>query len=917
MITLNNSNIDFGFEDESLGSKYSISLSRNTSNFVFTMDGNERMTIGKNGKVGIGTVGSDYDLDVNGSINASVYLINGIDISTSAITGDTSNYVKITSNLLVGRINDTSNYVNDTSNILIGRINHTSNYVRDTSNLLTGLINDTSNYVRDTSNLFIGRITNTSNYVLDTSNIVVGRITNTSNYVGFTCNILIGLIEGTSNYVKDTCNIFIDLIKLNSINYEITSSGNPISGFIGNYKYMIFTYTTDTVSGSGQTQYDINVIGPESGFIADILMVGGGGAGGRDIGGGGGGGAVLYGSNINIPLGPSTIYVGRGAIPGEVNGKSTGGFGATILGGGSATNGAYYIQPSVLPKANSGGGGAGGKIYIVGPYDLETKQSAGSSNLSSLGNLTGAILYHGYNGAKGIRESYINELIRSGGGGGSGSSGNNGSGGDGVLVNILGEDYYWGGGGGGGAIIQYYDPNIMPYNGGKGGGGPGELAKGGIYNPTNTYSYGNAGTYSYTSQGTTNSGLKHTGGGGGGGADTHSGGNGGSGIIIIKYLSSIMSSISTTPSNYIERTGNILIGRINNTSNYVKDTSNILIRPINGTSNYVNDTSNIFVGNIVNTSNYVNDTSNILARRISDTSNYVRDTCNILIGPINGMSNYVNDTCNILIGRITDTSNYIRDTYNILASRINNTSNLVKDTSNILVGNINNNSNYVEITRNNLVSFVNSELSSKSQWKYNDNNIYYDAGNVGIGTANPVSKLNIYSLINPVLTLENKQSSINGEILGDPPTIIGTIGEYKYLIYTYTTDNFSGEGQTRYQIIVPSGGIDCDILMVGGGGAGDGESGGGGGGGAVYYGKNVKISSGTYYIYIGRGGTPTVSNGFSTYGFGAIIKGGQSAGVGNNIDIASSAGASISLGAVTYNTIDVKTDSILCIEVTG
>ena len=47
MITLNNSNIDFDFEDESLGSKYSISLSRDTSNLIFKTDGVERMIIMK------------------------------------------------------------------------------------------------------------------------------------------------------------------------------------------------------------------------------------------------------------------------------------------------------------------------------------------------------------------------------------------------------------------------------------------------------------------------------------------------------------------------------------------------------------------------------------------------------------------------------------------------------------------------------------------------------------------------------------------------------------------------------------------------------------------------------------------------------------------------------------------------------
>ena len=205
MITLNNSNIDFGFEDESLGSKYSISLSRDTSNLIFKTDGVERMTIMKNGKVGI-----EYDLDVNGRINAGSYLINGEDISI--ITSDTSNYISITSNILIGCINDASNYVAYTCNILIGHINDTSNYVRITSNILIGRFNDNSNYVGTTSNILIGRINDTSNYVRITSNILIGSINNASNYVKNASNILISCINDTSNYTKDTSNIFVGRI---------------------------------------------------------------------------------------------------------------------------------------------------------------------------------------------------------------------------------------------------------------------------------------------------------------------------------------------------------------------------------------------------------------------------------------------------------------------------------------------------------------------------------------------------------------------------------------------------------------------------------------------------------------------------------------------------------------------------------
>ena len=1189
MITLNNSNIDFGFEDESLGSKYSISLSRDTSNFVFRTDGVERMTIMKNGKVGIGTFGGVCDLDVNGTINASVYLINEQDISTSAITGDTSNYVTSTSNLLIGRIRDTSNYVKDTSNVLVGRINNTSNY---------------ATYAR---------------------------------------------------------NILENLFKLISNNYGITSSGNPISGIIEDCKYMIFTYTTDTVSGSGQTRYDINVTGPETGLIGDILMVGGGGAGGRDFGGGGGGGAVLYGSNINIPLGPSTIYVGRGATPGEVGGKSTTGFGATVLGGGSAANFNASItndEKNALGNsinANSGGGGAGGKLYAVFTTSITVMtiyQSGGGVNLSSSGNLTDTRLYHGYNGETAFTKDGNDE---GGGGGGAGSAGNNGNGGAGVLVNILGDDHYWGGGGGGANVtFTNFDTTSLANNGGIGGGGPGQK------NTGNTYTYGNSGTNSYGTA-INNNGREHTGGGGGGGSLNELGGNGGSGIIIIKYF----------PSSYVEKTDNILIGRINNTSNYMMNISDILITSINNTSNYIRDTCNILVGCINNTSNYIRDTSNILAGRISDTSNYIGITSNILAGRISDTSNYIGITSDILVGNINNASNYVWITSNILVGSINSTYNYVGITSNILLGRINDTSNYVRITsdiliipinntsnyvgnmRDKLVSFINSELSSKSQWLYNNNNIYYNAGNIGIGTTNSVSKLNIYNDSSlKLLTLENKQSpffaispstgytesttienninykniifnaystdypqiqnniyspyyaenpsgttllawykfdgdgndsstnnkhlsvisgvptystdlfqgrryvntangsfklnggfplngvpfsislwikttstypsdsdppwsyihqgtlgnlntnrqlsilfaaynyysvgyfsnfipssgfggsgqpapqtyindrekwvhilfvaennrnrkiyrngimihsdsntsllnipananmyigsgsssttetsmknrninisdlriysnaltaaqvlqlynnniinfriplsisvngSINnvnmgrymittspsnnlttimvpldgqnaltlpsgtsttvtikydmaiGEISGDPPTMIGTTGEYKYLIYTYTTETIVNSGQTRYNITIPQGGITCDILMVGGGGAGNGSvvGGGGGGGGAVYYGKNVNINQGTYNIFVGRGGytvynsgSYTPVNGYSTQGFGAIINGGQSANVFNNDNIASSAGALKIDNALSYGVIN-------------
>ena len=252
MITLNNSNIDFGFEDESLGSKYSISLSSDTSNLVFRTEDIKRMTIMKNGKVGIGKTETTYNLDVNGSINAGSYLINGQDISI--ITSDTSNYIRNTSNILIGRINNTSNYLGITSDVLIGQINDTSNYLGITSNILIVPINNTSNYVLNTSNILIGRIIDTSNYMKDTSNMLIKRINDTSNYIRDTSNILIVPINNTSNYAWNTNDILVSSIS-NTSNYVKITSNILIVPINDTSNYMMNTSDILVISISDTSNY--------------------------------------------------------------------------------------------------------------------------------------------------------------------------------------------------------------------------------------------------------------------------------------------------------------------------------------------------------------------------------------------------------------------------------------------------------------------------------------------------------------------------------------------------------------------------------------------------------------------------------------------------------------------------------------
>ena len=295
--------------------------------------------------------------------------------------------------------------------------------------------------------------------------------------------------------------------------------------------------TTDRVisfpySGSATTK-DYTFTTTEN-LICDILIVGGGGAGGMQIGAGGGGGAVLYGTNINIPIGNYTIKVGKGAVPGEVRGGSSEAFGATLLGGGSVVN-AVWATTNNSPNGNSGGSGGGGKGVQAGG----TPGVGGTAGTSTKGTILNAsTLYNGNIGGFGQSQG---PGVSSGGGGGAGGVGGNGynlmsggNGGVGVPINITGTQYYWGAGGGAGCHEG------IPGNGGLGGGGGGSTLNSTI-GTTYTGDVGGSG-YGIASG-------KHAGNGtgsGGGGVHVQDnvGGNGGSGIVIIRYRQQTQPTVS-------------------------------------------------------------------------------------------------------------------------------------------------------------------------------------------------------------------------------------------------------------------------------------------------------------------------------------------------------------------------------------
>jgi hypothetical protein len=99
------------------------------------------------------------------------------------------------------------------------------------------------------------------------------------------------------------------------------------------------------------------------------------------------------------------------------------------------------------------------------------------------------------------------------------------------------------------------------------------------------------------------------------------------------------------------------------------------------------------------------------------------------------------------------------------------------------------------------------------------------------------------------------------------------VGSDVCIQYPYTINTING--QTQYTLNIPTGGVVCDVLIVGGGGGGNMYIGAGGGGGAVLYATGVTIPAGSYTIKVGRGGTRNV-NGSQSEAFGAICLGGGS-----------------------------------------
>ena len=190
-----------------------------------------------------------------------------------------------------------------------------------------------------------------------------------------------------------------------------------------------------------------------------------------------------------------------------------------------------------------------------------------------------------------------------------------------------------------------------------------------------------------------------------------------------------------------------------------------------------------------------------------------------------------------------------------------NASNYILTASNNLVlkadMNDRNASNYVLNTSNTLVNIIRARADAitTSQWT-GSSNIYFNLGNVGIGTTNPTTDLHLYDEV----ISDTKLTIQNNSLVGGLSTITPTGGTFtagqitgaedKFVIFTAGTSSFT----------VPAGGLNCDILMIGGGG---GSYIGGGGAGACIVAINQTLPAGLCVVSVGNGGGIVLNGGIN------------------------------------------------------
>jgi hypothetical protein len=168
-----------------------------TQNSIFDIlkvanSNNTAMYIANNTFMGINTETPNYNLDINGTLNATTLISDTSLINNLNLQDKSTSHLLEASNLYfthhrVDEIVSSSNIMS--SNYLVVSSNNISLNMTDASNVISNRLTDTSNVITDklsdTSNVISTRLTETSNLIsnrlTDTSNLISDRISNMSN----------------------------------------------------------------------------------------------------------------------------------------------------------------------------------------------------------------------------------------------------------------------------------------------------------------------------------------------------------------------------------------------------------------------------------------------------------------------------------------------------------------------------------------------------------------------------------------------------------------------------------------------------------------------------------------------------------------------------------------------------------------
>ncbi|MFA6329258.1 MAG: glycine-rich domain-containing protein [Candidatus Micrarchaeia archaeon] len=398
----------------------------------FYTNNSPKMVLTADGKVGIGTTDPQAKLDVNGTLNAYAFTVNGSALAAGSNQWNTSgaNIYNTTANVGIGTSSPMAAlHVNGSASSFETRLQTTAN------NVLLNFRDRLGNYQVGVSSGF----STPSWYVYDATAGTTRLLIDGNGNVGI----------GTTSPAKK-----LDVAGDIQASGDVCANGTCLSYFScpsgGTLKC---TETVDAgsivfkVTGVGSTTWSP----PDGVTSVRYLIVGGGGGGATYEGGGGGGGGVLTGT-VSVTAGTVyTITVGRGGLPAQ-NGQNTyfSPVGTALGGGGGVTFSSNGL---------SGGCGGGGGSSFYG-YSGGTGTSG-----------------QGYNGGAGTSEGIDGGY--GGGGGGAGGAGSSSSGGIGLASTITGTKVYYAGGGGGGGNWNLATGSSNGLGGGGHGGGLNNDAKNG------------------------------------------------------------------------------------------------------------------------------------------------------------------------------------------------------------------------------------------------------------------------------------------------------------------------------------------------------------------------------------------------------------------------------------------------------